>query len=155
MAYSMGFSAVWAVVGYTLVEFFLFLYYAPRIRKFSGDHDCITLPDFYAARFNDKSGTLRILIIIIFLVFMVTYVSAQFVGGGKAFFTNFELDQTWGIILTAAIVLVYYYPWRIYGSEPDGCITGLCHAGSVDRIAALCCYPYGRLERDKHTGPPI
>ena len=107
MAYSMGFSAVWAVVGYTLVEFFLFLYYAPLIRKFSGDHDCITLPDFYAARFNDKSGTLRILIIIIFLVFMVTYVSAQFVGGGKAFFTNFGLDQTWGIILTAAIVLVY------------------------------------------------
>lgn len=107
MAYSMGFSAVWAVAGYTLVEFLLFLYYAPRIRKFSGDHDCITLPDFYAARFNDKSGTLRILIIIIFLVFMVTYVSAQFVGGGKAFFTNFELDQTWGIILTAAIVLIY------------------------------------------------
>ncbi|MCK4854928.1 MAG: sodium/proline symporter, partial [Bacteroidales bacterium] len=107
MVYSMGFSAVWAVVGYTLMEFLLFLYYAPRIRKFSGEHDCITLPDFYAARFNDRSGTLRILIIIIFLVFMVTYVSAQFVGGGKAFFTNFGLDQTWGLILTAAIVLVY------------------------------------------------
>jgi sodium/proline symporter len=107
MAYSMGLSAVWAVVGYTLVEFLLFLYYAPRIRKFSGDHDCITLPDFYVARFTDKSGTLRILIIIIFLVFMVTYVSAQFVGGGKAFFTNFGMDQTWGIILTAAIVLIY------------------------------------------------
>ncbi len=107
MAYSMGFSAVWAVVGYTLVEFLLFLYYAPRIRKFSGDHDCITLPDFFAARFNDQSGILRILIIIIFLVFMVTYVSAQFVGGGKAFFTNFEMNQTLGLILTAAIVLVY------------------------------------------------
>ena len=107
MAYSMGFSAVWAVAGYTLVELFLFLYYAPRIRKFSGDHDCITIPDFFAARFNDESGTLRILIIIIFLVFMVTYVSAQFVGGGKAFFTNFGMDQTMGIILTAVIVLVY------------------------------------------------
>lgn len=107
MAYTMGFSAVWAVAGYTLVEFLLFLYYAPRIRKFSGDHDCITLPDFFAARFNDHSGTLRILIIIIFLVFMVTYVSAQFVGGGKAFFTNFGMDQTWGIVLTAAIVLIY------------------------------------------------
>lgn len=107
MAYTMGVSAVWAVAGYILVEFLLFLYYAPRIRKFSGDHDCITLPDFYAARFNDRSGTLRILIIIIFLVFMVTYVSAQFVGGGKAFFTNFGLDQNWGLILTAAIVLVY------------------------------------------------
>jgi sodium/proline symporter len=107
MAYSMGLSAFWAVAGYTLVEFFLFLYYAPRIRKFSGDHDCITLPDFYAARFRDRSGWLRILIVLIFLVFMVTYVSAQFVGGGKAFLTNFGLNQTWGLILTAVIVLVY------------------------------------------------
>jgi sodium/proline symporter len=107
MAYTMGMSAVWAVAGYTLVEFLLFLFYAPRIRKFSEENDCITLPDFYAVRFNDRSGTLRILIIIIFLVFMVTYVSAQFVGGGKAFFTNFQLDQTWGLIITALIVMVY------------------------------------------------
>jgi sodium/proline symporter len=107
MAYSMGFSSVWAVAGYTLVEFFLFLYYAPRLREFSEKHDCITLPDFYAARFSDKKGTLRILIILIFLVFMVTYVSAQFVGGGKAFFANFGLDQNLGLILTAFIVLLY------------------------------------------------
>jgi sodium/proline symporter len=107
MAYSMGLSSVWAVAGYTLVEFLLFLYYAPRLREFSGRHDCITLPDFYAARFQDPRGYLRILIILIFLVFMVTYVSAQFVGGGKAFFANFGLRQEWGLILTALIVLVY------------------------------------------------
>ncbi len=107
MAYSMGLSSLWAVAGYTIVEFLLFLYYAPRLREFSGRHDCITLPDFYSARFNDRNGVLRILIILIFLVFMVTYVSAQFVGGGKAFFANFGLEQNWGLVLTAAIVLAY------------------------------------------------
>lgn len=107
MAYSMGLSSLWAVAGYTFVEFLLFLYYAPRLREFSGRHDCITLPDFYAARFRDRSGSLRVLIIVIFLVFMVTYVSAQFVGGGKAFFANFGLEQDWGILITAGIVLLY------------------------------------------------
>jgi sodium/proline symporter len=107
MAYTMGLSSLWAVAGYTLVEFLLFLYYAPRLRVFSEKHKCITLPDFYSARFNDRRGTLRILILLIFLVFMVTYVSAQFVGGGKAFFANFGLDQSWGLLLTSAIVLVY------------------------------------------------
>ncbi len=107
MAYSMGISSVWAVAGYTLVEFLLFLYYAPRLREYSGWHDCITLPDFYASRFDDRSGFLRSLIILIFLVFMVTYVSAQFVGGGKAFFANFGLDRNLGMVLTAAIVLLY------------------------------------------------
>ncbi|KPK87535.1 MAG: proline permease [Bacteroides sp. SM23_62_1] len=107
MAYTMGLSAVWAVAGYTIVEFVLFLLYAPRIRKFSEENDCITLPDFYAARFRDQSGSLRIIIIIIFMIFMVTYVSAQFVGGGKAFFANFGLNQNTGLLITAAIILIY------------------------------------------------
>ena len=107
MAYSMGLSALWAVAGYTIVELLLFLFYAPRIRKYSEEHDCITLPDFYAARFNDQSGSLRIIIVIIFMIFMVTYVSSQFVGGGKAFFANFGLNQNTGLLITATIVLIY------------------------------------------------
>lgn len=107
MAYSMGLSALWAVAGYTIVELLLFLFYAPRIRKYSEEHDCITLPDFYAVRFNDQSGSLRIIIIIIFMIFMVTYVSSQFVGGGKAFFANFGLNQNTGLLITATIVLIY------------------------------------------------
>jgi len=107
MAYTMGLSAFWAVAGYTFVELLLFLFYAPKIRKFSEDNDCITLPDFFAARFRDQSGSLRIIIIFIFLIFMVTYISAQFVGGGKAFFANFGLNQNAGLLITAAIVLIY------------------------------------------------
>ena len=107
MAYKMGASAVWAVVGYIVVEMFLFTFYAKRLRDFSGEHDCITLPDFYAARFGDKSGTLRSLLVFIIVIFMVSYVSAQFVGGGKAFAASFQIDQTVGIFLTAGIVLAY------------------------------------------------
>lgn len=109
MAYKMGISAVWAAVGYVSIEFFLFLYYAPRIREFSENHDCITLPDFYAARFKDKSGSLRILLVVIFLIFMVSYVSAQFVGGGKAFATSFGIPRNTGLLITAGIILIYTF----------------------------------------------
>ncbi len=107
MAYARGASAVWAVVGYIIVEFFLFWVYAPRLRRFSGEYNAITLPDFFATRFNDKSGTLRITLVIIILLFVGSYVSAQFVGGGKAFASSFGLDNTTGIFLTAGIVLLY------------------------------------------------
>ena len=107
MAFTMGISAVWAVAGYILVEFFLFLYYAPRLRRFSEEHDCITIPDFFAARFPQRSTALRIMSVSIFIVFMVMYVSAQFVGGGKAFQANFDISQNTGIMITAGIVLVY------------------------------------------------
>jgi len=107
MAYSRGPSAIWAVVGYIIVELFLFLYYARRLRNFSEKRDCITIPDFFSERFSDRDGVLRTLLVVIFLIFMIGYVSAQFVAGGKAFASGFGLEMNTGIIITAAIVLLY------------------------------------------------
>lgn len=107
MAYSQGASAVWAVVGYILVELILFLGYAKRLRSFANHHDTITLPDFFASRFGDARHTLRITVVVIIFVFMAAYVSAQFVAGGKAFATSFDISSSTGLILTAAIVLSY------------------------------------------------
>lgn len=107
MAYSQGASAVWAVIGYIVAELFLFLYYARRLRNFSETYDCITVPDFFAVRFNDKNGLLRIALVVVFIIFMVSYVSSQFVAGGKAFASSFHIDQTTGIVLSAVIILAY------------------------------------------------
>jgi sodium/proline symporter len=95
------------VIGYIIVELFLFLYYAKRLRNFTEARDCITVPDFFAARFDDKDGWLRILIVTIFLIFMIGYVSAQFVAGGKAFASGFGISMDMGIMLTAIIVVLY------------------------------------------------
>ncbi|MFP4624704.1 MAG: sodium/proline symporter [Gemmatimonadota bacterium] len=106
MAFTMGASALWAVAGYTLVEALLFLYYAPRLRRFSEHYDAITVPDFFAIRFGDRGG-LRVALAVVILVFMVAYVAAQFVGGGKAIGTSFGLSPGTGILLTAGFVLGY------------------------------------------------
>ncbi|MDX1675454.1 MAG: sodium/proline symporter [Longimicrobiales bacterium] len=106
MAFTMGASALWAVVGYTAVEALLFLYYAPRLRRFSERYDSITVPDFFADRFND-TGALRVALAGVILVFMVAYVAAQFVGGGKAIGASFGLSPNTGILITAGIVLAY------------------------------------------------
>jgi sodium/proline symporter len=107
MAYAMGASALWAVSGYTLAELILFLSYAKRLRHFSEAHDCITLPDFFAARVGDKDGRLRMTLALIILVFMVVYVSSQFVGGGKTMAASFGVSPRTGVLITAAIVLGY------------------------------------------------
>ncbi len=107
MAYAQGPSAIWAVAGYIVVELFLFLYYARRLRNFTEARNCITVPDFYAERFDDRSGVLRTVIVIIFLVFMIGYVSAQFVAGGKAFASGFGMEMNTGILVTAIIVVLY------------------------------------------------
>jgi sodium/proline symporter len=107
MAWTMGASAIWAVAGYTVAELLLFLFYAPRLRRFAEARDVITLPDFYAARFGDDDGRLRMLLAAVILVFMVGYVAAQFVGGGKAIAASFGVAPATGVLITAAIVLLY------------------------------------------------
>lgn len=107
MAYSRGASAVWAVVGYIVVEVFLFLYYARRLRRFAERFDTITIPDFFASRFRDESGSLRLVLVGIILVFMAGYVSSQFVAGGKTFASSFNISPGAGVLITAGIVLAY------------------------------------------------
>ncbi len=107
MAYVRGVSAIWAILGYTLVEFWMFLSLAPRLREWTARMDDITIPDFLASRFHDRSHLLRWVSVTIIVLFMVTYIAAQFVGGGKAFSSTFGMSMTAGVLLTAAIVLFY------------------------------------------------
>jgi sodium/proline symporter len=107
MAWTMGISAIWAVAGYTFVEFFLFYLFAPRLRRFAEDRDCVTLTDIFAERFPERANALRVAIATVILLFMAAYVSAQFVGGGKAIGASFGLDPQAGVLLTALIVLAY------------------------------------------------
>lgn len=136
MAYARGPSAIWAVLGYILVELFLFLYYARRLRNFTEARNCITVPDFFAERFDDKDGWLRITIVVIFLIFMVGYVSTQFVAGGKAFASGFGMEMNEGILLTAVIVVLY----TILGGFLAVSLTDLIQA--VFMILALLILPY-------------
>jgi SSS family solute:Na+ symporter len=107
MAYTRGVSAVWTVTGYIIAELLLFVFYAPRLRRFAEAHDCVTLPDFFAARFGDRDGRLRVLLSAVILFFMLGYVAAQFVAGGKAFAGSFGIPESYGTLITAAIVLGY------------------------------------------------
>jgi len=107
MAFTIGAPAVWAVTGYITAEVFLFIFVGKRLRRYTSMMDNLTLPDFYESRFKDKSNILRILSVFIILIFMISYAASQFLAGGKAFSTSFGVSETSGIIVTAAIVLIY------------------------------------------------
>jgi Na+/proline symporter len=107
MAFTLGAPTVWAVTGYITAEVFLFAFVGKRLRRYTAMMDNLTLPDFFESRFKDKSNLLRILSVIIILIFMISYIAAQFNAGGKAFSTSFGVSETHGILITAAIVLLY------------------------------------------------
>ena len=105
MAYAKGVSAVWACVGYIIVELLLFIFLGRRLRKFTGEKGDITIPDFLESRFG--SPALRVLSVVVLLAFLTTYLGAQMLGGGKAFLGSLNIPQAWGVVLTAGIVFIY------------------------------------------------
>lgn len=107
MAYLRGISTIWAAVGYVVVEFLMFIYAAPRLREQTERNEDLTIPDYFESRHNDNTHLLRILAVIIIVVFMTAYISAQLAAGGKAFSASFDVTPLTGVIVTAIIVLLY------------------------------------------------
>ncbi len=107
MAFTIGAPAVWAVTGYITAEIFLFAFVGKRLRRYTSMMDNLTLPDFFESRFKDRSNIMRIISVLIILIFMISYVAAQFLAGGKAFSTSFHVSEMTGILITALIVLIY------------------------------------------------
>jgi sodium/proline symporter len=107
LAFTRGVSAVWAVVGYIVVELFMFVFPGKRLRYFTGKMGDITIPDYMESRFEDSKHLLRLFSLIPILIFMTAYVSAQFNAGGKSLAASFNITSFQGILITAAIVIFY------------------------------------------------
>ena len=60
IAFMKGVSAVWAVVGYILVELFQFIYIGRKLRSETEEFGSITVLDYSESKFKDKGNLLRI-----------------------------------------------------------------------------------------------
>ena len=110
LAWAVGSSAIWAAAGYVVIEALLFVTVGPRLRRFSEQYGCLTLPDFFAARFGEPRAiatVLRVELVVVLLGFLVGYVGAQIRAGGKSFASGFGLEDWLGVALTAGVILAY------------------------------------------------
>ena len=122
LAYARGASAVWAVVGYILMELFLFAHAGRRLRRETESSGDLTVPDYFASRYGGSS-LVRAVAAGVILLFMVVYVAAQVRAGGEALAASFlgeggyvlgwgdltvELSAVGlGVAVTTVIVLAY------------------------------------------------
>jgi SSS family solute:Na+ symporter/sodium/proline symporter len=110
-AWSTGLSALWLFPGYIAAEALMFVTLGPRLRKRSSEAGAITIPEALEriGRGDERSRLpVRALAGLIICVFLLTYVSAQLGAGAKTLGRIFEIEGgTWGLLITAGIVLVY------------------------------------------------
>lgn len=106
--YADGVVSAWIAIGLTMGAFLNYLIVAPRLRVYTEVADnAITLPDYFANRFEDKSHLLRVISAIVIILFFTVYTAASLVGGGKLFESSLNLSYGTGLWVTAGVVVVY------------------------------------------------
>ncbi|MBQ7666949.1 MAG: sodium/proline symporter PutP [Kiritimatiellae bacterium] len=106
--YLSGFSEAWIGIGLGIGTYLNWKIVAQRLRKYSqACGDSITIPDFIANRFGDKTGASRMVAAVIILAFFLFYTASGFVSAAKLFNTMFGMDYTTALWIGAAVVVSY------------------------------------------------
>ena len=80
-----------------------------RLKRFGDETDSITVPDVLSAKFADRLHVIRAIAVVIIVVMVTTYVSAQMVATGKAFSGFVNVDYRLGVIVGAIIIISYTF----------------------------------------------
>ncbi len=111
IAWQQGLPALWLFPGYIAIEALVFVTLGPRLRRRSEELGAITIPEVLEKLSTGGARSaipIRMVAGAICVLFLVTYLSAQLVAGGKTLEAVFEVSgDTWGLCITAGIVLVY------------------------------------------------
>lgn len=106
--YSAGLVEAWIAVGLTVGAWLNWKVVAPRLRAYTEiSGDSITIPSFLGSRLRDNTMVLRLVSGVVILVFFTFYVSSGMVAGGTFFETSFGMNYYVGMILVAAITVLY------------------------------------------------
>ncbi|SDK61349.1 sodium/proline symporter PutP [Billgrantia gudaonensis] len=109
-AYVSGISASWIAVGLLIGTWLNWLIVARRLRLYSFKvSDALTLPEYFANRFQDKTHLLRVISAIFILLFFLFYTSSGLVAGGRLFETVFGYDYTVAVTIGTIAVISYTF----------------------------------------------
>lgn len=109
VAYLTGLAdAAWTAIGLAIGTYLNWLIVAKRLRKYSVKAgNAITIPDFFANRFHDKSKLLLTISAIFIVIFFIPYTASGFAACGKLFSTLFDVPYIAAMLISAVIIVAY------------------------------------------------
>lgn len=100
-------EAGWTAIGLALGTYLNWLLVAKRLHRYSIKIDAITVPDFLARRFHDKTKLIETIGALVIIIFFVPYTASGFAACGKLFNSLFGFDYMPAMIISAAVIVVY------------------------------------------------
>ena len=109
MGYAVGAQAYWVVVGEIVGIALSWGLISRRLKRLGDETDSITVPDVLAAKFADKWHLIRGVAVLIIVVMVTTYVTAQMVSSGKAFSSFLGMKYETGVVVGAVFIIGYTF----------------------------------------------
>ncbi|MCH8249832.1 MAG: sodium/proline symporter [Proteobacteria bacterium] len=109
MGYAVGVQAYWVVVGEILGIAASWWIIARRIKRYGDETDSITVPDVLVAKFDDKWNLIRGVAVVIILVMVTAYVTAQMVASGKTLSSFLGMEYATGVIVGSIFIIGYTF----------------------------------------------
>lgn len=101
-------EAGWTAIGLAIGTYLNWLIVAKRLRRYTAKaNNSITLPEFFANRYRDKSRLLLAISAIFIVVFFIPYTASGFAACGKLFSTLFNIPYAPAMIVSAIIIVAY------------------------------------------------
>ncbi|WP_426151536.1 sodium/proline symporter PutP [Pseudomonas sp. DC3000-4b1] len=105
-----GLSEVWIAIGLVIGAYLNWRLVAGRLRVHTEHNgDALTLPDYFAARFEDRHGLLRVLSAVVIMVFFTIYCASGIVAGARLFESTFDLPYETALWAGAAATIAYTF----------------------------------------------
>ena len=122
-------DGVWISLGLVLGAYANWYIVAPRLRAYSKKLNAVTLPTFLSNRFDDTTGTLKIVSTVVILFFFTLYVASGLKGGTLLFAHSFGSSEQTALLITTIVVVSYTFL---------GGYIAVCWTDLIQGILMLC-----------------
>lgn len=102
-----GMGEAWVAIGLAIGTLLNWLIVAPRLRIYTAKTDSLTLSTFFAERFRDPTGLLRIVSAFIILLFFTIYAASGMQAMGHLFNSMLGMNYQMAVLIGALVVLLY------------------------------------------------
>ncbi len=141
-----GMGDAWVAIGLAIGTFLNWIIVAPRLRVYTEKTEALTLSTYFANRFEDPTGMLRVVSSMIILLFFTIYAASGLVAAGKLFESMLHIPYIPSVLIGAAVVLAY----TLMGGYLAVCWTDLIQGAvmfcAIIIVPAVAFYAGGGIE---------
>lgn len=105
--YAGGLMQGWIAISLIIGSFLSWQFIAPRLRIETERYDCFTLSSYFAKRFGDTTGMIRLVSALMSLLFLTVYIAAGLKGIGFLLESVFGISYAIGILISIFFIALY------------------------------------------------